>query len=484
MGLSVCDSKIACCVDPGLGQPAVAESVGPEKEIPPTHQSCYVAPDMELDRITSVTAASRGSAKLRLMMNAQRPAVQEAGVGILIPLVIWLFGCFRLRPIGGGEDMGTHDLEVQPPDLETPPQDLTGDLTPERDAGQDLLPDLTSPCPPVTLAFPPDGHPIGFDQAFVRVIPPNDPMGIVTGLRICSTAQGLANLGPNLCPDQSPLISLQTPFYVLPLKGPETFWKAWSVCNQAHSADSEIRKIITDSSFFFRLEFNGDLKDSSGNNNDGMASVPANPGFLANGGTCNGRMVNNINGQAACFDGVDDEVTIPHSNRVNIGQAGQGFMIMYRFQTTDLGLKDHVELFIKLGPNRGIQILLINANDGVPEAVRSEIVDNPTNAGASSVAGSVDQKWHHFLVTVFNGVMTMYFDGQRRTAANYPNMADFSSTEDITIGATSIEPRFFRGIIDYARAAKITRDVTDDEAKGIYCVSEVPAGIVPSICVK
>jgi hypothetical protein len=335
--------------------------------------------------------------------------------------------------------------------------DAAGDAMPGPDAMSDggIRPD-----PPTPSLLVPNG----------KVVPPpavvltlNDTS--VPYFRFCHTTAGLATIeDPSLCPGEQ-ITDLPAAVVTFPPNA-TSHWKAQQ-CEDAGAANcsdfTSVGDFFSDNSLKARLEFDGNLDDTSGNGNNG-ASAPANmPTFVASGGTCNGMPVGNVAGMAACFDGNNDLVTVLDANTIDAPQAVRIRVKPGSF-ATNVGLIDKFDGGVG-GP--GYFLSLVTGTGRVDWTV------NNVNVGFVTVLSP--GVWTEIYLTHEMGTQYLYRNGSLVDSAAFAEAVG-ANNHPLAIGANlngAMASEFLEGEVDRVYVYSNPHD--GEVARILNCTSEAEA---------
>jgi Concanavalin A-like lectin/glucanases superfamily/Domain of unknown function (DUF1929)/Kelch motif len=163
----------------------------------------------------------------------------------------------------------------------------------------------------------------------------------------------------------------------------------------------------------------------------------------APGGSYRGGMVRGVPGAlagdsnlAARLDAVDDYVSVPDNNALDVGDVFT------------------LELWVKRGSVLGTSQRLLHKGAGTPSlgfGQNNKVVLLPGGAGAATTASSTiaitDQTWHHVVATKSGATVRIYVDGVDRTAAA-TNTTLGSNATALNIGRASTGSAYASGDID------------------------------------
>lgn len=199
--------------------------------------------------------------------------------------------------------------------------------------------------------------------------------------------------------------------------------------------------------------FNGNAKDQSGNNNNGI---------VYDAGLSTDRFGNPES--AYFFDGNDDYISVPDAEELRLTH---NISISVWFKT-DYALP-YASLVCKSTPNEPRNGYVIDIDE--QNRIRADLMyDHSTATGVSLTSNSqlTDNKWHH-VVVVYNGNNAMlYIDNQLITSANY-SRGMRANTEPLLIGWDKNNwksHRHFYGSIDDIRI--YNRALNGNEVRNLF----------------
>lgn len=176
-------------------------------------------------------------------------------------------------------------------------------------------------------------------------------------------------------------------------------------------------------------KFDGDAKDSSGNNNHGT--------WVGGAAYKEG-----VFGEAADFSSPSGSyVTVPHSPSINVGAGAFSFGAWVN-SYGNIGKNQHL-LNKRTGGDRGSfwDIYLSSLAENINAEVTGKSFGNPPSKMGTNT-------WYHIMLTrASDGLVTIYIDGEYLASANLPG--DSSSTHAFNIGNLTVSPDHeFNGLID------------------------------------
>ncbi len=164
-----------------------------------------------------------------------------------------------------------------------------------------------------------------------------------------------------------------------------------------------------------------------------------------------------LNGQntALTFDGATENLVVDHKPTFDVKDSGFTIeaWIFANSWTTEIW-RGSIFANDNQGPDRGYAFRC--GNDGSLSFVMA--VDNAWNDVETTPIMNARQ-WHHVAVTVGNGTMALYIDGQAISSAPYDGSTiSTNPSNDITIGRSAgFNGRNFDGLIDEIRIWNVTR---------------------------
>ena len=158
-----------------------------------------------------------------------------------------------------------------------------------------------------------------------------------------------------------------------------------------------------------------------------------------------------IVGDALRFDGVNDYVSVPHSNTIDVGKGA--FSVSMWFMSTGQALQPYL-----MGKNYGasskfwgINIYGKPASTLCTHGAAAVIHDGTSTSEVGCMAGWTNNTWHHLAVVREggSGPIKLYLDGVLNDTKT-DNSGTVNSNAKIVIGKidNSGDPRYFEGLID------------------------------------
>jgi sialidase-1 len=197
-----------------------------------------------------------------------------------------------------------------------------------------------------------------------------------------------------------------------------------------------------------------EVKDVSGNGNDGDAKNEAQPAI--------GKL-----GQGFGFDGVDDVVGVSDNTAIDFGNGSFSISTWWKITNTDT---DRV-LDKRLS---GAGYELVPRNDVVSVYLGDGSDSYHRDIGSSNIN---DGEWHHVVATVAapdgagDRTVTVYVDGSYDGETTFTDVGDISSGSDLFIGAANGgSGGVVNGSIDNARI--YDRALSADEVEKLYRLGE------------
>jgi sialidase-1 len=166
-------------------------------------------------------------------------------------------------------------------------------------------------------------------------------------------------------------------------------------------------------------------------------------------------------GGALSFDGVDDAVRLPYSDRLPLGTKDFTASLWFRYTATTgeqpllwmggIGTTQP-QVWLRAEPaNNRIQGL-ITVRDGAAA---------PQSAFVRTTGAYNDGQWHHLVLRRGGGQLTLFVDGIQSTVADVPGSVSHNSPFGVHIGQRMDSRAFFTGAIDEVHVWD--RALTDEE---------------------
>ncbi len=194
-------------------------------------------------------------------------------------------------------------------------------------------------------------------------------------------------------------------------------------------------------------KFDGNMNDSSGN------------GYNVDGGGLN--YSTGIDNQAGDFDGVDDWISLNAISNAN--NFNDKFSVSVYFKTQASPANVFGNIIFSMHSSIGDNIFRIGT------ATAGEIFVSPKgSAHLLSGSGYNDDKFHHLVVTLNDGVVEIYIDNIKINTINDNNF-ELSDSARMSIGQDydgSTTTDFFNGLIDELRV--YNRALTETEVSILY----------------
>jgi glucose/arabinose dehydrogenase/PKD repeat protein len=192
--------------------------------------------------------------------------------------------------------------------------------------------------------------------------------------------------------------------------------------------------------------------DTSGNGNTGTVAGPAR--------SAAGRF-----GRALSFDGIDDRVTVPDANSLDLTT---GMTISAWARPSALGTRWRTALFkVRTGGGGLVYGLYANRNTGFPMA--EALIGSLRNA--TGTAGLPLDQWSHIAATYDGAVLRLFVNGAQ-TAATTISGALTTSTGELWIGGNPVWAEWYAGLLDEVRVYQ--RALTASELQADMARSVVP----------
>ncbi|MBJ6798789.1 OmpL47-type beta-barrel domain-containing protein [Geomonas propionica] len=215
---------------------------------------------------------------------------------------------------------------------------------------------------------------------------------------------------------------------------------------------------INQSGLVGNWRLDGDYKDSS---------VVGSNGTAVNGAAFNANA--KVGTQAGSFDGIDDYVTIPHSDTLNpLGSQTIAFWVY--FNSLPNAYKDIIQKGIGSGKTQ--YYIRTNSAGGLDFWLRGTARDyafTPSTTPFTSYAslGITAASWHHVAFVVNDNTRTayVYVDGVQRASSAGTPVTAVQNTSPLTIGGFSWDG-YFNGLID--DVSIYNRALSDTEIKEYY----------------
>ena len=176
-------------------------------------------------------------------------------------------------------------------------------------------------------------------------------------------------------------------------------------------------------------------------------------------------------GYCLYFGGGDSVVSIPHSQSLNIGKAGQSYSIEFWFNSSSPPPAGDSHFFSKWDfPYPFSVVYYANGNVGF------RLYDGTSNPEARSTLNLVDGTWHHIVCVrdASSKKMKMYVDGNLNAEVADSTGGDINNNAPVLIG--KIAGANFNGMIDEARIYNYA--IEDEEAYARFKGRSVPLTLI------
>lgn len=168
-------------------------------------------------------------------------------------------------------------------------------------------------------------------------------------------------------------------------------------------------------------------------------------------------------GGSVFFDGTDDYLTVSSSNDWNFGKGD--FTVDFWEKNGTTNTRQHA-LSFGTGATANLDFDFNDFNSSCDGSKKGLWVYWNSGGNKKICVGNTndytDNQWHHIALVRYNGVITLYIDGEPKGTTNYNIDIDLSSAAVNSIGAEKSGTYFWNGYLDEIRISKGVARWTSD----------------------
>lgn len=200
--------------------------------------------------------------------------------------------------------------------------------------------------------------------------------------------------------------------------------------------------------------FNGNANDESGNGNDGTVY----------GATLTEDRFGNAD-SAYLFDGIDDYITLPHSEQINFS-GNDNYSVALWAKVISIPSGGHGGIVEKWSGSGGYPFVIRYAVDSPTVHTHTAIYDGTNNPGPQSDKDLIDGAFHQIVLIKSDNSILLYIDGQLENSVADTTTGSIQNSSVVYVGRRLASNRYFNGVIDDIKI--YNRALSETEIQNLY----------------